>query len=218
MEEQLELKQEFYLAITYGTMAKLPVAVFSPQGGVDIEELARREPGQVVRMHFSPLRRLPSFQARELVSRAGSAARRSSSWGPSSFPPGRRLSGLRRHPGRGQPFGLASDGRLVALDCHLEVDDDALPRQPQIAALARQTGRFSGGRTVSEFERRAQEIDAMDHRGVAGRVIEFPGDLGLIIGGGGASLTAFDAVRQHGGHPANYCEIGATPRCSRWPN
>ena len=51
----------------------------------------------------------------------------------------------------------------------------------------------------------------MDHRGVAGRVIEFPGNLGLIIGGGGASLTAFDAVRQHGGQPANYCEIGGNP-------
>jgi len=46
---------------------------------------------------------------------------------------------------------------------------------------------------------------------VAGRVVEFPGRLGLIIGGGGASLTAFDAVRRHGGQPANYCEIGGNP-------
>ena len=54
-------------------------------------------------------------------------------------------------------------------------------------------------------------IDGVDHRGVAGRVIEFDGNLGLIIGGGGASLTAFDAVRAHGGKPANYCEIGGNP-------
>ncbi len=46
---------------------------------------------------------------------------------------------------------------------------------------------------------------------MAGRVIEFDGNLGLIIGGGGASLTAFDAVRSHGGRPANYCEIGGNP-------
>ncbi len=63
----------------------------------------------------------------------------------------------------------------------------------------------------TEFERRAAEIDSLDHRGVAGRVIEFDGDLGLIIGGGGASLTAFDAIQQHGGRPANYCEIGGNP-------
>jgi len=63
----------------------------------------------------------------------------------------------------------------------------------------------------TDFERRAAEIDNLDHRGVAGRVIEFEGTLGLIIGGGGASLTAFDAVQQHGGKPANYCEIGGNP-------
>ena len=57
----------------------------------------------------------------------------------------------------------------------------------------------------------AAEVDQLDHRGVAGRVIEFDGSMGLIIGGGGASLTAFDAVQAHGGQPANYCEIGGNP-------
>src|SRR5438093_10933231 len=51
----------------------------------------------------------------------------------------------------------------------------------------------------------------MDHRGVAGRLVEFPGHLGLLIGGGGASLTIFDAILRHGGEPANYCEIGGNP-------
>ena len=51
----------------------------------------------------------------------------------------------------------------------------------------------------------------MDHRGVAGNVTEFDGDLGLVIGAGGGSLTLFDAVRKHGGKPANYCEIGGNP-------
>ena len=68
-----------------------------------------------------------------------------------------------------------------------------------------------GGRSSTDFERKAAEIDNLDHRGVAGRMIEFDGTLGLIIGGGGASLTAFDAVQQHGGNPANYCEIGGNP-------
>jgi succinyl-CoA synthetase beta subunit/citryl-CoA synthetase large subunit len=46
---------------------------------------------------------------------------------------------------------------------------------------------------------------------VAGRLVEFEGDLGLLIGGGGASLTVFDAVRRHKGTPANYCEVGGNP-------
>src|SRR5215467_9081849 len=55
----------------------------------------------------------------------------------------------------------------------------------------------------------------MDHRGVAGRVVEFDGDLALLIGGGGASLTVFDAIRRQGGKPANYCEIGGNPTAQK---
>jgi len=109
------------------------------------------------------------------------------------------------------PLGLMEDGRLVALDCHMEIDDDAVFRHADIAALEKDIGRVEGERRMSDFERRAASIDKLDHRGVAGRVIEFDGNLGLIIGGGGASLTAFDAIRSHGGRPANYCEIGGNP-------
>ena len=55
----------------------------------------------------------------------------------------------------------------------------------------------------------------MDHRGVAGNVTEFDGNLGLVIGAGGGSLTLFDAVRAHGGEPANYCEIGGNPSVAK---
>jgi Succinyl-CoA synthetase, beta subunit len=51
----------------------------------------------------------------------------------------------------------------------------------------------------------------VDHRGVAGRVVEFDGNLGLVIGAGGGSLTIFDAIQKYGGRPANYCEIGGNP-------
>jgi succinyl-CoA synthetase beta subunit/citryl-CoA synthetase large subunit len=50
---------------------------------------------------------------------------------------------------------------------------------------------------------------------VAGRVVEFDGDLGLVIGAGGGSLTLFDAIRRHGGRPANYCEIGGNPSVAK---
>lgn len=75
VEEMVELEREFFLAITHDTVTKMPVAVFSSQGGVDIEALAREKPEKVVSMHLSPLRRFPSFQARELVARAGVSGR-----------------------------------------------------------------------------------------------------------------------------------------------
>src|SRR5438876_960622 len=66
-------------------------------------------------------------------------------------------------------------------------------------------------RPPTEFELKGARVDASDHRGVAGNVREFDGDLGLVIGAGGGSLTLFDAIRKQGGRPANYCEIGGNP-------
>ena len=66
-------------------------------------------------------------------------------------------------------------------------------------------------REPTAFELAGEAVDALSHRGVAGNVTEFDGDLGLVIGAGGGSLTLFDAVRAHGGRPANYCEIGGNP-------
>ena len=61
-------------------------------------------------------------------------------------------------------------------------------------------------------------MDNASHRGDAGNVTEFDGNLGLVIGAGGGSLTLFDAVRKYGGKPANYCEIGGNPSVSKAAN
>jgi succinyl-CoA synthetase beta subunit len=211
MEEKKAVKQEFFMAITYDTVAKAPMAIFSAEGGVDIEELAQRRPDLVRKEHFTVRSRLPLHRAREIVADAGVS--------------GKLLLGLSAVLAaiaeifldydatvvEINPLGLMDDGRLVALDCHLEVDDDAVSRHADIAAMEKDAGRVEGERRMSDFERLASNIDSLDHRGVAGRVIEFDGNLGLIIGGGGASLTAFDAIRAHGGRPANYCEVGGNP-------
>jgi succinyl-CoA synthetase beta subunit/citryl-CoA synthetase large subunit len=70
-------------------------------------------------------------------------------------------------------------------------------------------------REPTPFEIEGERIDSVDHRGVAGNVTEFDGNLGLVIGAGGGSLTLFDAVRNYGGKPANYCEIGGNPSVSK---
>jgi succinyl-CoA synthetase beta subunit/citryl-CoA synthetase large subunit len=211
MEEKKAVKQEFFMAITYDTVAKAPMAIFSAEGGVDIEELAQRRPDLVRKEHFTVRSRLPLHRAREIVAEAGVS--------------GKLLLGLSAVLAaiaeifldydatvvEINPLGLMDDGRLVALDCHLEIDDDAVSRHADIAAMEKDAGRVEGERRMSDFERLASNIDSLDHRGVAGRVIEFDGNLGLIIGGGGASLTAFDAIRAHGGRPANYCEVGGNP-------
>lgn len=211
MEEKLDIEREYFMAITYDTVAKSPLAIFAAEGGVDIESLVEREPRKVRKEHFSTRSRLPQYRAREIISEAGIS--------------GRLLLGLGNILSRLadvfldfdatlaeiNPLALTPDGRLIALDCHLEIDDDAIFRHAGLVEIAKDDDRFEAERQMTDFERNAAEIDQLDHRGVAGRVIEFGGNMGLIIGGGGASLTAFDAVQFHGGQPANYCEIGGNP-------
>jgi len=211
IEEKMQVKQEFFMAITYDTVIKAPVAIFSREGGVDIENLAAREPGKVWQEPFSVCSKLPQYRAREIISETGVT--------------GKLLLGLAAILSKLadifldydatlaeiNPLALVEDGRLIALDCHLEIDDDATFRHKEFVQLGEDQGRFEASRQVTNFERKAAQIDKIDHRGVAGRMIEFDGNMGLIIGGGGASLTAFDAVRAHGGTPANYCEIGGNP-------
>ncbi len=211
VEEKADVAQELFMAITYDSLGKNPVAVFSQEGGIDIEELAARHPEKVRREPFSVRGRLPQHRAREIIAEAGVS-------GKALLGLGGILSTLTDifldHDAtiaEINPLALTRDGRYVALDCHLEIDDDGLFRHKDLAEKEEEADRIEGGRSSTEFERQAARIDQLDHRGVAGRVIEFEGTLGLIIGGGGASLTAFDAVQQHGGKPANYCEIGGNP-------
>jgi succinyl-CoA synthetase beta subunit/citryl-CoA synthetase large subunit len=211
IEEKLAVEQEFFMAVTYDTVTKAPLAIFSREGGVDIEGIAASIPGKVSQETFSLRSGLPQYRAREIISETGVS--------------GKQLLGLAAILSKLaeifidydatlaeiNPLAQTGDGRLIALDCHLEIDDDAAFRHKEFVQMGEDHSRFKAARRVTEFERKAAEIDQIDHRGVAGRMIEFDGTMGLIIGGGGASLTAFDAVRAHGGGPANYCEIGGNP-------
>jgi succinyl-CoA synthetase beta subunit/citryl-CoA synthetase large subunit len=110
------------------------------------------------------------------------------------------------------PLGELEDGSFVALDAHMEMENEARPRQkPLLHELGVGDEETRQAREPTPFELAGEQVDAQDHRGVAGNVTEFGGNLGLVIGAGGGSLTLFDAVRAHGGRPANYCEIGGNP-------
>lgn len=83
------------------------------------------------------------------------------------------------------PLIETKDGKFYIADVHFEIEDEALPRHPELKKFTSGFEEYIGFRPMTEIEKKAREIDAMDHRGVAGRFIEFEGDLGLPIGGGG---------------------------------
>src|SRR6202035_2853465 len=114
------------------------------------------------------------------------------------------------------PLGRLADGSFVALDAHMDMENEARGRHKRLLEeLGVGEEETRQAREATPFELAGEEVDATDHRGVACNVTEFDGNLGLVIGAGGGSLTLFDAVRAHGGKPANYCEIGGNPSVSK---
>lgn len=204
VEEQIEPKKEVFLALTYDTAERNAVALASLSGGIDIEKSPN-----IVRYPFSTLLPISDYSGREISSFLGFQNRQ-------LLRLGSIISSLIRYfilwdalLLELNPLILDRDDKWWIADVHLEIDDDAAYRQRDLFVQLPKSIEFAN--RSSDFERRAAEIDNADHRGVAGRLIAFEGDLGLLIGGGGASLTIFDAVLNSGLKPANYCEIGGNP-------
>jgi succinyl-CoA synthetase beta subunit len=204
--------KEYYAGVVWDGIRKRPVMLFSDMGGIDIEEVAETHPDHVGRGHFSTILPLSDFRAKEVIASVGVSGSRLNRLVPILT----RLAALflERDMTLAEinPLGELEDGSFVALDAHMEMENEARGRQKDLLdALGVGDEETRQAREPTLFELAGEEVDGQDHRGVAGNVTEFDGNLGLVIGAGGGSLTLFDAVRAHGGRPANYCEIGGNP-------
>jgi succinyl-CoA synthetase beta subunit len=216
VDSRVAVKQEYYAGVTWDGTRKRPVLIFSDMGGIDIEEVAETHPDHVGRGHFSTLRPFSDFEAKQVIASVGVTGRALTRLTPILA----RLARLFRERDMTlaeiNPLAELDDGTFVAVDAHMDMENEARPRQQ---ALLRELGvgdeETRQAREATPFELAGEEVDAQDHRGVAGNVTEFDGNLGLVIGAGGGSLTLFDAVRAHGGRPANYCEIGGNPSVAK---
>ena len=216
VEARAPIAQEYYAGVTWDGFARQPVMILSDMGGIDVEEVAEKHPEHIAKRHFSTLLPFSDFMAKELVGSLGIS--------------GSDLTGLTRivaslariFQNHGltlaeiNPLAKLADGKFACLDGHVDMEDDARDVQ---RGLLKELGiapdEKRQARPPTEFEIKGVAVDAADHRGVAGNVVEFDGDLGLVIGAGGGSLTLFDAIRKHGGKPANYCEIGGNPSVTK---
>ncbi len=212
IDERVEVKQEYYAGVVWDGIRKQPVMLFSDMGGIDIEEVAETHPDHVGRGHFSNLLPFSDFQAKQVIASIGVTGRALNRATPILT----RLAKLFVEDDMTlaeiNPLAELADGSFVAVDAHMEMENEARPRQKALLSeLGVGDDETRQAREPTEFELKGEEVDASSHRGVAGNVTEFDGDLGLVIGAGGGSLTLFDAVRKYGGRPANYCEIGGNP-------
>lgn len=211
LEEPVAALEECFLALAYDSQEKRPVVLASRRGGIDVEAIARAAPAGLIRAPVEVRTGLEPFEAQEVARRLGFAGPDLTAFADLASRTAQSFLRFDATLLEINPLARTGPGAFVALDAHLTLDDDALFRHPELERVHGIGRREGSGRPATPLEAEAARIDSLDHRGVAGRVIEFDGELGLLIGGGGASLTAFDAVRRHGGRPANYCEIGGNP-------
>jgi succinyl-CoA synthetase beta subunit len=216
VDPKAEVEQEYYAGVVWDGTRKRPVMIFSPVGGIDIEQVAEEQPDAVGRSHFSNILPFADFQAKEVIAATGVTGSALNKLVPILSRLAKLFVDYDMTLAEINPLGRLADGSFVALDAHMEMENEARARHKQLLSelgVGEQETRQA--REATPFELAGEAVDATDHRGVAGNVTEFDGNLGLVIGAGGGSLTLFDAVRAHGGKPANYCEIGGNPSVAK---
>ena len=216
VDSMAKIKQEYYAGVIYDGTAKKPTFVFSDMGGIDIEEVEATHPEHIGRGHLSNLFEVPDFRAKEVVASVGVSGSRLNRLVPILTALARLFVQRDMTLAEINPLAELADGSFVAVDAHMDMENEARPRQKALLTdLGVGDEETRQAREATPFELAGEEVDAQDHRGVAGNVTEFDGNLGLVIGAGGGSLTLTDAVRSQGGKPANYSEIGGNPSVAK---
>ena len=201
----------YSLSFTYDGTTKRPLVAATDLAG-KIDDLNDTRPERIVRRYFSALYPFQDYIAKELaqlLSLEGNDLKRVT----------RLVSGLAHLFLR---YDLAdlditslyklSDGSFVVLDAEADLEIEARQRQrPMLDELGFAKDDLRQVREPTQFELDGAQIDAEDPRGIISPIAEFDGNIGLVIGAGGGSLTLTDAVRKHGGRPANYAAIGGNP-------
>jgi succinyl-CoA synthetase beta subunit/citryl-CoA synthetase large subunit len=217
VDPKAEIAQEYYAGVVWDGTRKCPLMLFSDMGGIDIEEVAEKHPDHVGRGRLSNLVDPADFRAKEVISHTGVTGSELTRATPILARLARLMRDYDMTLAEINPLARLADGKFVALDAHMEMENEARSRQKALLDdLGIDPTDAREPYEPSDFERNVKAIDSADHRGVIqGKDHGFSGNLGLVIGAGGGSLTLTDAVRSQGGKPANYTEIGGNPSVAK---
>src|ERR671935_3158905 len=190
VDPKAEVAHEYYAGVVWDGTAKRPLMLFSDMGGIDIEEVAEEHPDHVGRGHLSNLLPVSDFQAKQVIAATGVTGSELNRATPILARLARLMRNCDMTLAEVNPLARTNDGAFVALDAHMEMENEAKPRQ---RALLDELGIVPEDSREpyepSAFERNVTAIDAADHRGVIqGKDHGFHGNLGLVIGAGGGSL------------------------------
>lgn len=193
VEQQFDIKHEWYLGVALDTSVSLPAVMACAEGGVEIEEVAKKSPEKIMREVIDTPDGLLPFQVRRLAYGLG-------------LPPekGALFFSLIQGLVRGfidcdcmlaeiNPLVFTSQGELVALDAKMNFDSNALFRHPEIVAL----------RDTDEEDQK--EIQASK---IGLSYIALEGNIGCMVNGAGLAMATMDIIKLCGGEPANFLDVG----------
>ena len=192
VEEQVPIARELYAAVLNDPSSKGPLAMFSTEGGMDIEEVAARTPGNLRRRPVDIRRGLAPADAGALVQglALGAAEGKVTDALVKLY---EAYAAFDAELLEINPLIVARDGRVVALDCKFVMDDSAIARQPVVS-------RAGTPEELTGLEARAKAAGL--------KYIDLEGNVGVLANGAGLTMTTMDVVRHLGGRPANFLEIG----------
>ena len=193
VEPAQSIEQELYFSLVLDRNAECIVAVVSAQGGMDIEELAEKNPGALVKVQVEPAVGMQAFQARQLAFALGLSGIQVQQSVKTILKTYRAFRDLDATMVEINPMCVTRSGQVLALDAKMSFDDNALFRRSVISECRDKT------------QEDPREMEAAD-RGLS--YVGLDGNIGCIINGAGLAMASMDLIKMKGGEPANFLDIG----------
>ncbi|MBL8840458.1 MAG: ADP-forming succinate--CoA ligase subunit beta [Planctomycetes bacterium] len=193
VEEGCEIARELYVGVVLDRAARLPVLMVSSEGGVEIEEVAARNPEKILREWFDPLQGLAGYQARRIALKVGLAGDAFKAAVPLLQALCRAFLEKDCAMVEVNPLVVTKQGGLIALDAKVAFDGNGLFRHKDVVAYR------------DKDEEDARESAASEH-GLSW--VSLDGNVGCMVNGAGLAMATMDAIKLAGGFPANFLDVG----------
>ncbi|MDE3254928.1 MAG: hypothetical protein RLZZ605_1473 [Bacteroidota bacterium] len=188
-------RKEFYLSILLDRAKKQNVIMYSTEGGMDIEEVAHHTPEKIHKEWIAPGMSLQAFQARNIafnLGLSGDAFKNMVKFVTNLY---NAYVGLDCSMLEINPLFKSADDKIIAVDCKMNIDDNAMMRHKDIEAL----------RDTSEEDPTEVEAGAFNLN-----YVKLDGNVGCMVNGAGLAMATMDMIKLAGGEPANFLDVGGT--------
>lgn len=193
IEEPCDIAKELYLGAVIDRSKQRIVFMASTEGGVEIEKVAHDTPEKILNITVDPLVGVQPFQARDLSFSLGLKGDQIKQFTKILLGLGKLFKECDLSLLEINPLVITKEGNLLCLDCKINIDDNALYRQPELRAMRDTT-------QEDERENRARDWEL--------NYIALDGNIGCMVNGAGLAMATMDLVKLQGGNPANFLDVG----------